>query len=99
LLLSKVADLCKVRGISLWKLEKILGFGNGTVSKWATTVPGIDKVRKVADYFEVSVDYLLGRGESIGLSSDGKILAITFDSFSNDKQELIKRYIQMLKAS
>ena len=25
------------------------------------TKPGIDKIQKVADYFDVSVDYLLGR--------------------------------------
>ena len=43
------------------ELERILGFSNGQIRRWEKTKPGIDKIQKVADYFDVSVDYLLGR--------------------------------------
>lgn len=53
--------LSKERKISIRKLEEDLDYGNGTIRRWETTSPGIDKVEKVADYFDVSTDYLLGR--------------------------------------
>ena len=38
-----------------------MGFGNGTIVKWDKASPNSEKLSKVADYFHVSVDYLLGR--------------------------------------
>lgn len=52
---------CKSQGISLPKLEEKLGFGAGTISKWDKSAPSIDKLTKVAEYFNVTIDELLGR--------------------------------------
>lgn len=49
--------------MSIRQLEEKLGYGNGTINRWRTSMPGIDKVQAVADQFNVSVDYLLGREE------------------------------------
>ncbi len=53
--------LANERGLSLPALEAKLGFGNGTIVKWDKASPNTDKLTKVADFFNVSVDYLLGR--------------------------------------
>lgn len=98
MLFDKLTALCKSKGVSLWKLEKTLGFGNATLSKWMIASPGIDKVQRVADYFGVSVDYLLDRGGDIKLSADSKLVAVTFDNLTPEKQELVKKYVDMLKA-
>jgi transcriptional regulator with XRE-family HTH domain len=58
-LLEIIQNLCKEKGISIFKLEKDLNFGNGTIYKWDKSSPAIDKLKKVADYFEVSIDYLI----------------------------------------
>ena len=42
-------------------MERNLDFSNGSLRKWDTSTPSGDKIEKVADYFNVSVDYLLGR--------------------------------------
>ena len=60
-ILDRVKKLCSDRGISVGDLEKELEFSNGSIYKWIKTTPGADKVEKVADYFDVTVDYLLGR--------------------------------------
>lgn len=99
MLFSKISDLCNDKGITIWKLEKVLGLGNATIRKWETAMPSVDKVQKVADYFGVSIDYLLDRKSKIELSADSKIIAISFDSLPPEKQELVKRYIEMLKVS
>lgn len=51
--------------MSLPALEAELGFGNGTIVKWDKASPNSEKLTKVADYFHVSVDYLLGREDYI----------------------------------
>lgn len=76
-LYEKIKLLSKERKISIRKLEEDLDYGNGTIRRWETTSPGIDKVEKVADYFGVSTDYLLGR-ES-GKSSSKETLPTDLD--------------------
>lgn len=64
MILSKVLELCKKNGISVAKLEREIGIGNGTVSKWATSSPTVDNAKKVADYFGVTVDDLITEVQS-----------------------------------
>ena len=58
-LYEKIKELAKERGVSIRQIEEKLGFGNGTLNRWRTIMPSIDKVQKVSDYFNVSIDYLL----------------------------------------
>lgn len=60
-IIENIRYLCKESNTSIPKLEKELGFGNGAMYKWDTSSPSIDKLQKVADYFDVSVDYLTGK--------------------------------------
>lgn len=63
MLYVNVKKLCQKQGITFAQLEKSLGFGNGTIRKWDTSSPSVDKLEKIADYFQLSTDVLLGRGE------------------------------------
>lgn len=63
LLVEKITKLCKARGISIYKLEKDLPIGNGTIARWDKQDPGVSKLKAVADYFGVTVDYLLKEDE------------------------------------
>ncbi len=56
---TKIAQLCKQRGISISKLEKEVGIGNGTIGRWEKSSPTVESIKKVADYFGVSVDSLI----------------------------------------
>lgn len=60
-ILERVKQLADEQGISIPDLEKKLGFGNGSIYKWAKSTPTGDKLITVSDYFNVSTDYLLGR--------------------------------------
>lgn len=60
-IVEQIKALCKSNKTSITKLEKELGFGNGTIYKWETASPSTSNVCAVADYFDVSVDFLLGR--------------------------------------
>lgn len=56
---KKVKSLAKKNGISIFMLEKKLGFANGTISKWVKSSPNVKNAKKVADYFGVSIEELL----------------------------------------
>ncbi|MBJ8054924.1 helix-turn-helix transcriptional regulator [Bacillus cereus] len=58
---EKVKELCLNRGISVSKLEEELEFGQNTIYQWKKRTPSVERVQKVADYFNVSIDFLLGR--------------------------------------
>lgn len=55
-----IKDLCSKNKITIKSLEKELKFGNGTIRRWDDKKPSYDRIAKVAEYFGVTVDYLLG---------------------------------------
>ena len=61
---ERIKSLCKDYGISMNKLEETLGFGKGYISKLGNSTPNATKIKKIADYFNVSVDYLMTGNES-----------------------------------
>lgn len=69
-LVEKVKALCDEHGMTFAGLERRLDFGNGTIRKWDNATPSGDKLAKVADFFLVSVDYLLGRDEARDVSTN-----------------------------
>lgn len=57
MLYEKIKSLCKERGIRISKVEKDCNIGNATIRKWDKSVPRIDTLKKVADYFDKSMEY------------------------------------------
>lgn len=82
-LLEKIKMLCDEHSETLASLERKMDFGNGTIRRWENTVPSGDRLAKVADFFNVSVDYLLGREES----KPPEILKNAYFSFAKDAQD------------
>lgn len=61
---DRIQLLLEAKGISQSELEKTLGFGKGTMTKWkGTTAPSADKLLKIAEYFDVTLDYLMTGNE------------------------------------
>lgn len=60
ILLSNIRELCKKNNITVAYLEKMMGMGSGTISRWNKANPSFDKVVSIARYFNVSIDYLSG---------------------------------------
>ena len=56
---ERIESLRKSQGLSQGKLEKQLGFSNGSISKWKNSTPKVERLQKLADFFGVSVEYLM----------------------------------------
>ena len=60
-LVNRIKMLCAKQHISLHRLEMTIGFSKSSISKWDVNAPSVEKVLRVAEYFNVSMDFLLGR--------------------------------------
>ena len=111
ILYEKIQTLCKEHKVSIRKLERDLDFGNNTIGKWKTSTPNADKLQKVADYFNVSTEYLLtGKekegGEEYYLNPDARDMAqflfdnpeykVLFDASRKVKKEDIQFVKEMM---
>ena len=61
----RLKELRTKKGVSQLRLATELNTTQNTISRYETgeREPGIDELIKIADYFNVSVDYLIGRTE------------------------------------
>ncbi|CFQ77975.1 TPA: helix-turn-helix domain-containing protein [Streptococcus agalactiae] len=58
---EKIKELAKKHGITLVQLEEKLGYSRNTLYKLKNQKPNAERIAEIADYFNVSTDYLLGR--------------------------------------
>jgi len=68
-----IRELRTSRGLSQVELAKKLSVTKQTVSNWENDniQPSIDMLERLADFFNVSTDYLLGRTQTTYLSTEG----------------------------
>ena len=62
--LEKIKELAQNRGISLQKVAEDLGYSINYLYTLKEKTPKSDRLQEIADYFNVSTDYLLGRTDN-----------------------------------
>jgi len=110
---ERIKELCLAKKVSMHHVEVTLGFGRGYLSKLGTSTPNAAKIQKIADFFDVTVDYLLtGKNqpveeihysdpEAAKMAQDifeNKDLRMLFDASRNAKSEDLKLAHDMLLA-
>lgn len=62
-LYERIRDTAKTKGYSVNRLEQELGFARSSISKFNRNTPSAEKIQQIADFLNVSVDYLLNGKE------------------------------------
>ena len=76
-----IKTLCKERGIAVTALEKELGFGRGSIGKLRNSQTSAERLQKIADYFNVTVDYLVNGSDASCLTpKDNRDIAKDLDN-------------------
>jgi transcriptional regulator with XRE-family HTH domain len=90
LIQDTLVELRKSYGLSQMALSKATGLSQNAVNRYehGTSVPH-DALKKYADYFDVSADYLIGRTER----PEGKLYSVK-PAFLNDNEQL-RQFIEM----
>ncbi len=68
LFVHRLSELAEISGKSQNEISKDLGIYKQKFSRWKTgyTEPNLDELILIAEYFEVSTDYLLGLEDETG---------------------------------
>ncbi|MFR1834194.1 MAG: helix-turn-helix domain-containing protein [Lachnospiraceae bacterium] len=67
---ERVKAICKERKIAISRLEKDLGFSNGYIGQLRKGVFPDDRLKLIADYFNVTVEYLMTGKENEANASE-----------------------------
>lgn len=93
--LDVIKQLCKEKGISLAQLENDLDYGNGSLAKSKSM--SADRMFKIAQYFNVSMEYLM-TGKTIDETDDEvaslrqqQSILIEINKISRDMAEYYKK--------
>ncbi|KZM54943.1 helix-turn-helix domain-containing protein [Aeribacillus pallidus] len=91
---KRLASLRKKMGISQYELADRLGFSRGQLANYeqGKRQPDFDTLQKIADFFEVSTDYLLGRSENKKSDWDSKLPELT----EKDERDIAKQLEKIL---
>lgn len=76
---EKISLELDAKGIKPSSMMKDLGFSSGLFSQWKSGLqkPSMEKIEKIAEYLNVSVDYLLGSDESPANEHYRRLQALT----------------------
>lgn len=94
-----IKELAKKKKISIRQLEMRFGYSNGYLAKWKTNTPNADELPRLADYFGVSVDYLLGREEKTSLAEKHGEFAFDGEPVSDEEVEFLKSVLAAKRAA
>lgn len=92
---ERLTSLCAERGVKVTHVVAELRMGSGNLSNWKSgRMPRGESLSKLADYFHVSTDYLLGRTDDpspAGMAKEPSPLRSTllsnFDRLNQEGQE------------
>lgn len=100
ILIDKIEQLCQINNIKINQLLSKCGLSKDVVNnmkKEKPSIPSVDKIQTIAEFFNVSVDYLLGldtvqnrKSQSSELSEDKRRLFEMYDLLTErEKGEIL----------
>lgn len=100
--LEPIRNLCHQKECTIAEIERDLGIGNGVIAKWekGKKSPPVDTLRKIAEYFDVTIDYICGGQQRFppGIGSDRyEPIALNIPEFDipEDQAELNDLYMML----
>ena len=97
-LVKRIKYLCDEKKVTFAEVERKAGISNGQIRRWDTSSPKTENLQKVADYFNVSTDYLLGRTDKKNFEDLNTIAAHhDGDEWTEEELEEIERFKQFIK--
>lgn len=65
-IVSRISKCAKEKGFTIAEIERKCGFGTNTMYRWDQNSPALEKVIKVANLIDISIDYLATGEDSEG---------------------------------
>lgn len=98
-LYERIKEIAKIKGYSINKLEKELGFARSSISKFNKNVPSMEKIRQIAEVLSVTTDDILSDNAISNGLTTCKDCGLTYDcSRPEDVETHIEQHIAWEKA-
>lgn len=103
---DRLKELCDAKGISTYKACTDVGLNRAAVAKWkGGSQPNGATAVKLAEYFGISVDYLLGKEKAPTENSERKVDLKDIDigfygefmELSEDDQETVRDMVRIMR--
>lgn len=91
---DRIKNLAKKQGLSINLLEEKLGYSRNTIYNLKSSKPSAERLQEIADYFNVSTDYLLGRTDNPNI-----LIASTETENVTSQYAMIQRKAKSLSVS
>lgn len=105
---DKIKELCEQKGVTITQCERDCGFSKGSISKIEKSKPNSKRLQILADYFGVSMDFMMTGENSDGYYYDketaelaqqiyqDKEMHMLFDAVRGSSAEEIKDFRDMI---
>lgn len=95
---NRFIELVKREGRTKKSVLDELGIIKGTCDQWRTrgSTPNAETVQKIADYFGVSVAYLLGKEEKEEAATESAGAIPNFEKLTDANKEKVREYVELL---
>lgn len=104
---ERIKELANKQGLSINALEEKLGYSRNTLYSLKKQKASTERMQEIADYLNVSLDYLLGRTDNPAIAGekapeheielddlDGRIMLFDGKPLSDDDKRAIKGIIE-----
>lgn len=88
-------DLCQSKGVTPYRISKATGIGQSTFSDWKNkgVTPKADKMAKIAEYFGVSMEYLMTGKESSYTEENADLFSVIIED--ERLMDALKKYMAL----
>lgn len=95
---NRLAALIKQRGKTQKYVLEQLGISKSTFDGWRQrgSTPNAETVQKIADYFGVSVAYLLGKEDKEEAATENAGAIPNFEKLTDANKEKVREYVELL---
>ena len=100
---ERVKSKADEAGISLKAIEKEVGLGNGIIKKWEKTSPQCNKLEKVANYLQVSIEWLITGKEKENITTEEENIIKAYRKADSRTKQMVnlslEPYMEIEKSS
>lgn len=97
---NKLKELRKKNGLTQLELSKKLGIGQSTIGMYESNIrkPSYEVIKKIADYFNVTVDYLISDNDIEDLEDIDDLIEFTrnIKKLSPKQKEQVQTFISYI---
>ena len=90
-LYEQIRDIAKSKGYSVNRLEQELGFARSSINKFNKNKPSVEKLQQIADFLNVSLDFLMTGQETPKADKSPELTARDERDIAKDLENIMNK--------